>query len=148
MARRQWSDEEKSAVLAWYQVNGCKLRETARQWKMTESTLRHWLKGTGVNEDARRMAHIKKGAIADRLEALTHMLIDRAASDDEAEFQQVMTGIGIAVDKMRLLREQATSISKNANLNPEERADRVDELLETARTRRTGQPAPSESIVQ
>src|SRR5687767_2156311 len=125
MARRQYTEDEKGAVLAWYEANGKKLRETARQWKITESTLRHWLRGVGINKSARRLAHIKKGEIADRLEELCHKLIDSALEKaDESDLQPVMNGIGIAVEKMRLVREQPTSISKNAGLTDEERAAR------------------------
>lgn len=147
--RRQYSEDDKSAVLAWYAANGNNLRKTAREWKITPSTLQRWIRGEGINDAVRNCVPEKRAEIADRLEELCHKLIDSALGKaDDADLQPTMVGIGIAVEKMRLAREQPTSISKNANLTDDERAKRTNELLDTARARRTGQPTPAQPLVQ
>jgi hypothetical protein len=52
---------------------------------------------------------------------------------EKAGTLQLMTSAGIAIDKMRLLREQATSIHTQ-QLSDEERIARLNELLATALT--------------
>lgn len=82
----------------------------------------------------------KREDLADRLEDLAHKLLDKAEGKiGDANLSNVTVALGISIDKMRLLREQPTSIT--AAMTDDERADRVATLLERARARRDGRPA-------
>lgn len=54
---------------------------------------------------------------------------------DKGQISGIMTGAGIAVDKMRLLREQATTLS-GSTLSPEDKDRRIKEIQQLAADRR------------
>jgi transposase-like protein len=112
--RRRYSDDDRAAALAALAANGGNLKGTARQVGVPEPTLRHW------SRDATRQGakvEAQKTALADQFEALAERLLAVAESKiGEASFVQLMTGAGIAVDKMLLLRERSTT--NNATADP------------------------------
>src|SRR5262249_30829638 len=85
---------------------------TAAQLGIPKGTLENWASARR-HPEACQMAVEKKTALAGRLEDLAHLLLDEMARPDKrkgASLQQCATSFGIAVDKMRLLREQPTVI--------------------------------------
>jgi transposase-like protein len=112
MIRRRYSDEERAEALAMLSANGGGVERTAEQLGIPVETLRNWSQGRR-HPEAVQMAADKKGPLADRLEHLAHVLLDELARPGKraaAGLQQLATTFAIAVDKMRLLREQPTLI--------------------------------------
>lgn len=134
-----YSDEQKAVALAALEANGGNIDRTAKFCKIDRRTIRRWASGENINEDVSRNAHEKKEALADRLEALAHRLVDSIDEDKigDASLQMVATSLGIAVDKMRLLREQPTQITDDTGLTEEKRSERVMALFDAARERRS-----------
>jgi len=146
--RRQYSDEQKAEALLVLESTGGNVGEAVRKSGIPRTTLRHWVNGRGVHPVAAEMGLQKRAPLADRLEELAHQLIDlmpEAAA--QAPANHLAVSLGIAIDKMRLLRDQPTSIDEhNVCFTDEERADRALALLDAARARRAGQPAPDATI--
>lgn len=113
MARRRYSDEERAATLAALHANAGNVRRTARQVGVAEATVRHWAQGTRHPEGA-KMGAQKRGAMAAALECVAWKLVDALDRPPEAlaaaPLNQIATALGIALDKMRLLRGQPTAI--------------------------------------
>jgi hypothetical protein len=140
MPKRQYSDTQKAEALAALDANGGKVKPTAAALSIPEKTLEEWSKNRGINPEVANIRAGKREDLADRLEELAHSLLDGAAGKIlDANLSNVSVSLGIAIDKMRLLREQPTSIT--AALTDDERADRVAALLDRARARRDGRAA-------
>jgi transposase-like protein len=136
MARRNYSDDDKATALAALAANEGNLKRTAQQLGIPRRTLEHWSKGKS-HPAVRELAHQKKAELADRLEDIAHQLLD-ALPDKiaNASLQHTAITLGIAVEKMRLLREQPTSISIGGDLSDDERLNRLRELADRAKRRR------------
>ena len=140
-AQRQYTDEERAAALAALQANGGNLSLTARQVSVPRMTLATWAKEQPARQALTSTRQEKRACLADRLEELAHTLIDlmpeRAA---EAPANQLAISLAIAIDKMRLLREQPTAIV-DERLTDEERADRILSLMARGEEGGTRPPA-------
>ncbi len=113
MVRRQYTDEEKAEALAALDANAGNVARTARQIGIPRTTLQSWANQRGTNEGVTKLRHQKKGELADALEKLARKLIEVASEKiADATLQQVMTSVGIAIDKMQLLRNQPTAIEQ------------------------------------
>lgn len=142
--RRSYSDEEKAEALAALAANGGDVSETARSLQIPRLTLQHWAQGRGVQPRVFQKEQEKREGLAERLEALAHRLVDVIDKKaDTATARDAATAMGIAVDKMRLLREQPTSINRDDHLTDDERAAGVAALGDRLRARRAGQPDPA-----
>ena len=110
---------ETLALLAAYDGNAAK---TSRKTGIPSSTIRRWRdqqhnpptdKMTGAAENSAR----KKAQISERLEELVHTILDLAPDKaEEADFRQLLTSLGIAIDKIQLLRGEATEITEQRNV--------------------------------
>jgi transposase-like protein len=112
-AKRRYSDEERAEALAALDANGGNLSRTARQTGVPRITLRQWAQGR-VAPGVSVLRQVKKADLAQRMEDLAHALLDDLARPNRlasASVQQAATALGIAVDKMRLLRNEPTSIT-------------------------------------
>jgi hypothetical protein len=129
-SRRRYSDDERAAALAALAANGGNVPLTARQLDIPEQTLRNWTAGRR-HPEASQMGDEKRPPLADAFEALAGKLLDgiTPAKITETGVKDLTTSAAIAVDKMRLLREQPTSIS-DVNLPDEERRARLAAYLE------------------
>lgn len=104
------------------------------------STLMDWAKDRGVNSYVAELRDIKKGQLHEKLQGYAHRVLDHLMEQPiEGSAPALMTGLGIAIDKMQLLQGKATSISEN--ITREERIHRIAELLE--RQRASGDGIPS-----
>ena len=138
---RKYSDDEKAEALATLKAYDCDLKKTSNELDIPVGTLHFWLKSTEHHPTVVQNSEVHKQQIADRLESLVHDLISVAPGKiDEASLVQVMTSVGIAVDKMRILREQPTQIqSKVTHVNPDELIQRIRELATQYRSDQTTQ---------
>lgn len=154
--RRSYTPEDKAASLAALAANGGNLAKTAAQVGVPRKTLAEWQKQQtprgGVADAsppkkaaAEQVAKLLPGAkvaLSDRLEQVASALVDKMDDPEKiaaATLSQLAVAAGVAIDKMRLLREQPTSIP-GATLSDEERARRLAALEERVR-RRLAAPA-------
>jgi transposase-like protein len=116
--KNRYSDQKRAEALAALAANGGPqtrgaIPRTARQLGLPIKTLAEWAR-TNKHPDILARASALAQPLADRLEALAHRIT--GVLEDEAKLlsapvSALATALAIAVDKMRLLREQATSLS-------------------------------------
>lgn len=117
MSRREYPDTFRAEALAALDANDGNVSRTAREIGMPESTLRSWANGVGKRRISAELRGEKRGDLADRLEDIAWKLVNGIDEKDieGASLVQKTTAFGICVDKMRLLRNQATEISAEAS---------------------------------
>lgn len=138
--KQPYTDAQKADALAALDANGGNQYKTARQIGVPRKTLAEWANGRHTNVDVATMRQGKQVALAERLEMLANLLLDALPGKlDSASAKDAAITLGIALDKMQLLRGEPTSIHES--LSEDERAARVAELLDAARARRDGPAA-------
>jgi hypothetical protein len=133
MSRRRYSDDDRANALAALAANGGNVERTATQLGIPQSTLRHWVDGDR-HPEALQMGEQKKGPLADTLEVVAFALAGDLADPARragAKVPDLALALAIVIDKMRLLREQATSLT--GTLSDVERAARLRALVEEFR---------------
>jgi transposase-like protein len=110
----------KAAALAALEANGTNYTRTAKD--LTESgtpvsatTLRRWHAEMGDRKSAAVEARMPeaRATIADRLRLFVDVALSCAPDKvTEANLRDVMTGVGIAIDKLQLLEGKPTSIDE------------------------------------
>lgn len=118
--RRKYSDREKAEALAVFDACG-NLTETSRSTGIPDATLSDWINNKrGVSSsDIPKLRNEKRQNLSDAFEeiALESCRVAQARltgkQADKIAFNHLMTGAGIAVDKMQLLRGQPTMISES-----------------------------------
>jgi transposase-like protein len=137
-----YSDEQKGEALAALAANDGNVSKTRRQlsWDTVPShkTIRRWEEQasdpeTSADEGVRKSADRKKEGLADRLEEIAWNISERIDSEQklaDATISQLTTAFGTVVDKMRLLREEATEIneSRDGDKHKRELAKRLERL--------------------
>ena len=140
-----YTDETKALALTVLQQMKGNYSATSR-WmaehsnvEISSDQIARWDRGEHITpEIAEKAEEIKRRDLADCLEKLAFTLIDAAPGKiPDAPLSQVMVGMGIAIDKMRLQRGEATSISQQ-NMSDDERAKRVEEIINEAKKRKEG----------
>jgi hypothetical protein len=138
--KRFYSDREKAEALALLDATR-NLTETARTLGIPDSTLSAWKYGKAVRSpdipQLRRQISENLGLeLASDFQTIAlesaRVAIKRLQSPQKANkipFAQLMTGAGIAVDKMQLLRGEPTSITGSV-VSEEERQAKVKEVFE------------------
>jgi len=131
----KYSDREKGEALTLLQSNGGNVKQTAAQLDMPLVTLWEWAKGR-VHPDVTTLKEGMKIELAERMEKLAESCLNLLTPEklENSTAAQLATITGIAIDKMRLLREQATTIS-NAAITDEERLRELQELMQRLRQR-------------
>jgi transposase-like protein len=106
--RRRYSDTDQAHILAALAANGGNVARTARQVGVPRGTLQQWGRRRGVPPDVAQLAHQKKAALADRLEAIAYQLLDAMSGKAAgASLLDLARALGILVDKLLLLRAEA-----------------------------------------
>lgn len=124
---RQYTDDEKGIALALLRINH-NYHETGRLTDIPPATIRRWAFGEGCHPAVMMSVEDRQKLIADRLETIIHRLLDIVPDKEtDATLQQTMTSVAIAIDKMRLMREQPTQITQR------EQGVSANELLERLR---------------
>lgn len=126
----------------WPDSKGAIMR-VARQLGIKHQTLSRWSRAE-QNPPPHKVVRIKtfdlRQAVRDELQAI---LLEMPDARPDADFKELATAFGILVDKLQLLDGKATE--RVEILTPEERTDRLTELLDTSRARRDG---CADSIIQ
>jgi transposase-like protein len=110
MPRRRYSDQERAEAMLILAANGGNLSATAIDTGIPYHTLRHWAAGDR-HPEAIQMAKEKMPPLADRLEEVVSLLaegMDDPLKIQRAPLNQIAVALGILIDKVRLLRGQAT----------------------------------------
>jgi transposase-like protein len=127
--RRRYSDRDRTEALVALDANSGNVKRTALQLGIPHKTLDEWAKGR-VHADVASDRIEKKEELADRLEALAHQIVGLLPGKlAMASVQQLATTLGIAVDKMQVLRGKPSTINQETIADPEKRKARIDELL-------------------
>jgi hypothetical protein len=127
------TDEQRTQALAALAANGGKdtrgaIYRTAQELRIPAATLRAWANGKHPPVAA-QSADIKRGDLADALEAVAWQLIDlMPAAARKAPLNQLAIAASISIDKARLLREKATQHHGEA-LTPAEALERLNAWL-------------------
>ena len=107
--QRSYSDADKAKALIALDLNGGNVKFTAQQLGIPRMTLDTWKAGNHVNPDVTAIRHNKTQELANKFEDLANLYIGQAVlTVDSAKGTNAITGAGIAVDKMRLLRGEST----------------------------------------
>lgn len=107
--QRSYSDADKAKALIALDLNGGNVKYTAEQLNLPRKTLATWKDGNHINEDVVSIRHNKTQELANKFEDLANLYIGQAVlTVDSAKGTNAITGAGIAVDKMRLLRGEST----------------------------------------
>jgi hypothetical protein len=116
MAKRKYTDEQKATYLAILDGHGGNLARTARETGVPRKTLADWSAGRGATPGVTDIRHQKKAALAEMLEQLAGRLLALTTDNDirAVDLGGRFKALAIAVDKMRLLREQPTDIGRRA----------------------------------
>jgi transposase-like protein len=111
---RTYSPEERANALALYDNLG-NLEQVSNTLGIAKSTLHGWLNDPNNQSNLRT---VKGQELAQKFENAANLFLDLAVKKSrKAEFNHLMTGAGIAIDKMQLLRGQPTNISENIERN-------------------------------
>jgi len=135
-----YTDDQRANALAALAANGGKetpgaISLTARQLGMPDRTLRQWANAER-RPQALALSEQRKGDLASAFEVIAWQILDSICPEDfkKEPLSRRMVAAAIAVDKMRLLREQATHLS-GQTMDPEARDKRLLELLRAAAER-------------
>lgn len=107
----KYTDAQRAEALAALQANGGNLSATSRATGIPIRTIARWRD----NPDPRlgEVANEKKQGLEESLERIAHALVDAIPGKiNEAPLNHVSVALGIAVDKLRLLRGEATNIEE------------------------------------
>ena len=94
---------------AGYPDNEHAIKNVAEHVGVPYNTLRRWVRGKHVNNDANKIVAGKKTELVDELKkvalaAVPHML----EALEDAGFRDLTIGVGVIIDKVQLLSEQPT----------------------------------------
>jgi hypothetical protein len=120
MTKRRYTDTQRSDALAALAANNGNVTRTARQLAIPAKTIENWAKGQ-LHPEVAEISVEKRRPLADRLEAVSHLLLDELSRPEKlsaANVQQIAVALGIGIDKARLLREQPTAITESQSTCP------------------------------
>ncbi len=129
--RRMYSDADIAEALAHLRANGNNVLATAQALGIPESTLRAWNDG---DRRARAVAELDphlceqvKQRLAQRAQGVAERMLTRLETADleGVNVRDAAVVFGIAVDKMQILRGEASAIVESRNPEQEARADAI-----------------------
>ena len=111
---RNYSDADKAHALVTLELAKGNYKEAERITGISDSTIAEWNNGR-VTENVLEIRDREKQDLATRFEQLAHLYISRATDTVEhAKGTHAIVGAATATDKMRLLREQPTTITSQS----------------------------------
>lgn len=134
---RTYTNEQKSLALVAYTLCNHNATATARycaanhDFNVSADQITRWTRGISISADSADDAEHLKKSLADRAEAMAGKLLDRVeATIGTGTLMQASTSFAIMVDKMRLLREEPTSINASMrSLTPEQLLDEINAII-------------------
>ncbi len=136
--KRQFSDNEKAAVLATLKANKDNSSKTARETGVKRQTIDKWKQGLGINDDVLQMLHVKKEELRDLHKFIAVKALGLMQNKlSECSAGQLSTIAAISTEKMLLLDNDATNITRDATPRTnEERAARILALVKSVAANR------------
>ena len=139
--RRRYDDKFRASAVVMLEAAGYPdkkgaLEQVSKSLKTPISTLHGWYyaKHNPPPSDIRTE---KRGEIVDIIRSeIYHALAAAPGARPDASYRDLITGAAILVDKLQLLTDKPTEITKDVSLTDEERSNRIAGLLDTARARR------------
>ena len=126
--KRTYSDQEKAEALAHLDSVGGNLTLAANQLGIPRGTLRRW-NDEEQHVDIADLRHKKRGELRDLLTEWVFKMLKVVVKDEnieDASYRDLITGIGVAVDKIAKLSEANEGVTTGIDLMLEEFGD-VDE---------------------
>lgn len=134
---RTYTNEQKSLALVAYTLCKHNANATARycaanhDFNVSADQISNWVKGKHINSESEQDSEHLKQSLADRAETMAGKLLDRVeATINTGTLMQAATSFAIMVDKMRLLREEPTSINASMrSLTPQQLEDEINAII-------------------
>jgi hypothetical protein len=114
--RRRYSDSEKASALALHGFNADlvhPLTATANALRIPDATLHNWQSGRGVSATVVAIGEMEKRSLSDLCEEYARTALSKLIPNLDEIKPRDFASIGIAIDKMLLLRGQATAITEH-----------------------------------
>ncbi len=116
MSKTKYSDIQRANALAMLEANAGNMSQTARDTGIPYPTIRLWREGA-LHPSVLDIKHHKKLELAQMFENAARNALDAADSKrDAASYRDLMTGAGIAADKVALLSDNKPAQS-NTQVN-------------------------------
>lgn len=136
----KYTDEQRAEALAALEANGGNLSATHRVTGYPISTIKRWR-----DEPDPRLADLgnrKKADLSDKLEEIAYALADAIPGKiDAASLQTIAVSLGITIDKLRLLKGEATEVTEVRGSDARrELAERIARLTTPRPSETTGAP--------
>lgn len=150
--RNNYDDKFRASAVVMLQAAGYPnekgaLTRIANHLHIPARTLSRWFNGE-QNPPPDQTVNEKKGELTDWMRSEIYAALkEMSAARQEASYRDLGTVVGILTDKMQLLSGEPTSRDEHIARTPDERARRVAEIYDRARTRRD-RPADSGDLVQ
>ena len=133
--RNMYTDREKAEALVALEQHNGNATATERSTGIPAETLTAWRSGRGVNRDVARLCELIQRGLDGQIEDIVQMTLAQIPKAiPAATYNQLMVGLGIGIDKMLILRGQASSITENRNVTVNLDGDdpAVQQLLQSA----------------
>lgn len=138
--RRRYDDKFRASAVVMLEAEGYPdkkgaLEKVSKHLGVAKSTLHGWARAE-QNPPPSELRTEKRGDLAALIEDEIHNVLSAMpGAIPDASYRDLATGLGILVDKKQLLDGKATEIIDDLRTN-EERANRINQLFDTARDRR------------
>jgi hypothetical protein len=110
----RYTDADKAAALAHLQSKGCGITEAARDLGLPVATLKDWVSGKYLPSTTREKYGAIKEGMSARLEEIVYQVIDAIPERiPTASLRDLGAILAVAIDKMRLLRNEPTEITES-----------------------------------
>jgi len=138
VARRVYTDEDKAKVLVALDANEGNVKRTARETRLAEQTIRDWKKAAerkALSPGVVAALPAAQTEFAGKAETVRDLMLDELEAkvrNSELNGRDLITGIGVLTDKLRITRGEATSRTENVPTLPsaEEMGQAVQAYLE------------------
>ena len=137
----KYTDDDRASVLALLSVNDGNVKRTSRESGVAEQTVRDWKKSWergGVPATVQATLPSALDDFSTKAESIRDRMLDSLEAlvlNDDLSGRDLIVGIGVLTDKLRITRGEATSRTENTVqhvLSPQELGKRVQEALDHA----------------
>lgn len=119
--KSQYTPEEKARVLVALDANNGNVKRTARETGVAEQTIRNWKKSVareGVQSEVAAVLPAVQADFAEKTERVRDIMLNNLeakALNDELSGRDLLMGVGILTDKLRITRGEATSRTEHVD---------------------------------
>lgn len=139
MAKRVYTDEDKAKVLVALDANNGIVKRTARETGVAEQTIRDWKKQAergALSAGVQSALPAAASDFAGKTETVRDLMLDELEAkvrNSELNGRDLITGIGVLTDKLRVTRGEATSRTEHVEaVDPQEIGAAVKDFLDRA----------------